>query len=106
MRRRKKYVAWVFLGPSLIIYLYFFIYPTISAFRISLYKWSGFTQKMKFVGFKNFIRLVGDDSFYSTLSNTFIILIIGGILIFLITFGFSLILNSGVKGKKIFRNIL
>lgn len=106
MRKRSKYIAWIFLAPSLILYLYFFIYPTIEAFRISFYNWSGFSDKMEFIGFKNFTRLVTDVSFLEALKNTFLLLIIGGIGIFILSLIFSLFLNSGIRGKKIYRSII
>lgn len=104
--KRRKYLAWVFLAPSLVIYLYFFVYPIIEALRISFYKWSGFTETMEFVGLKNFTKLLRDDSFLAALKNTFLILLIGGIGIFLFSFIFSIIINSGIRGKKVYRSII
>ncbi len=86
MRRRRRYIAWMFLAPSLILYLCLFIYPAINGLRISLYEWSGFTVDMNFVGFKNFTRLINDSSFLMALKNTFLILVVGGIGIFLLAF--------------------
>ena len=106
MKKRRRYIAWVFLTPSLILYLYFFVYPTINGLRISLYNWSGFTVKMEYVGFKNFSKLIVDEVFLSSLKNTLILLIIGGLAIFLIAFVLSLILNSGIRGKKVYRSII
>ena len=67
MKKRRGYIAWIFLGPSLIMYLYFFVYPTIKAVRISFYRWSGFTANMEFIGFENFSKLISDDSFLAAL---------------------------------------
>lgn len=106
MKKRRKYIAWIFLAPSLILYLYFFVYPIIEAIRLSFYKSSGFTQNPEFVGFKNFLKLVSDDSFLSALKNTLLLLVIGGICIFLIAFIFSLLLGSGIRGKKVYRTII
>jgi len=106
MKKRRRYIAWIFLAPSLIMYLYFFVYPTIEAIRLSFFKLSGFTQNPEFVGFKNFSKLISDDSFLMALKNTLLLLIIGGIGIFLIAFVFSLLLGSGIKGKKIYRTII
>jgi len=104
--KRRRYIAWIFLAPSLIMYLYFFVYPTIEAIILSFYKASGFTQNPEFVGFKNFSKLISDDSFLAALKNTLLLLVIGGIGIFLIAFIFSLLLGSGIKGKKVYRTII
>ena len=104
--KRKKYVAWLFLVPSLIFYLYFFVYPTINSFRISFYKWTGFSEEMEFVGWKNFASLLTDDNFHASLKATFLLIIVGGIGIFLLSFIFSLLLGSGIRGKKVYRSII
>ena len=106
MKRRRKYTAWLFLAPSLLLYLAFFVYPTIEALRISFYKWSGFSDDMDFVGLNNFIRLIRDTSFHAALKNTLVLLIIGGVGIFILAFLFSFLLNSGIRGKKIYRSII
>lgn len=106
MKKRRKFVAFLFIAPSLILYLYFFVYPAIESLRTSFYKWSGFSKSMEFIGFKNYLKLISDDSFLAALKNTLLLLIIGGIGIFLLAFIFSLFLNSGIKGKKLYRTII
>lgn len=106
MRKRKGFSAWLFLLPSLILYLCFFIFPMVEALRISFYKWSGFTKHMQFVGIKNFEKLIQDSSFLMALKNTLLLLFLGGIGIFFLIFVFSLFLNSGIRGKKIYRSII
>lgn len=108
MKRRKGYIAWIFLAPSLILYLYFFVYPTIEAIKLSFYEGSTFATTMKFVGFKNFSKLVSDSIFLGVFKNTLLIVTIGGIGIFLIAFIFSLLLGSGtgIRGKKLYKTII
>jgi len=106
MEKRRGYIAWIFLAPSLIMYLFFFVYPMIEAIRISFYKWSGFAINMEFVGFKNFSRLISDDSFLAAFKNTLLLLIGGGIGIFLLAFVLAFLLGSGIKGKKVYRTII
>ena len=106
MNRRRRYKAWLFLAPSLLLYLAFFVYPTIEALRISFYKWSGFSEHMEFVGLDNFFRLLSDTSFHAALKNTLLLLVVGGVCIFILAFLFSFLLNSGIRGKKIYRSII
>lgn len=106
MKRRRKHVAWLFLSPSLLLYLAFFIYPTVDAFRISFYKWSGFSEEMEFVGLANFARLLRDTSFLAALKNTMLLMVVGGAGIFVLAFFFSFLLNSGIRGKKMYRSII
>ena len=105
MRRKNgNLIGWLFLAPSMILYLWFFIYPVIEAFRLSFYKWSGFKLEKEFIGIKNYIILFKDDTFYFVIKNTFLILVVGGIFIFLLAFCFSVMMGSGIKGKRFFRN--
>jgi len=57
----------LYLLPSLIILGIFAYYPTLSVFRLSLYKWEFLSPKMEFVGFDQFVRLFGDDRFWNSL---------------------------------------
>ncbi len=36
--------AYLFISPFFILFLVFFLYPTIQSFDLSLYKWEGFSQ--------------------------------------------------------------
>lgn len=106
MEKRRAYSAWIFLAPSLILYLSLFVYPTIEAFRVSFYKWSGFAANMEFVGFDNFLKLITDTSFFAALKNTLLLLTVGGMGSFLLAFIFSYLLGSGIRGKKVYRTII
>lgn len=106
MLKGRKYIGWLFLLPSLIIYIYFFINPAIQAFKISFYKWVGFREEMVYVGLKNYIRLSKSSDFLSSLKTTLIILFVGGIFILIIALVFSTLLNSGIRRKKLYRNII
>ena len=53
-RRKSRIIIPLFLLPALAIYVTFFIYPAIDAFRIALYDWSGFGNNPTYVGLGNF----------------------------------------------------
>lgn len=61
---------------------------------------------MEFIGFNNFIRLFRDTSFHAALKNTMLLLFVGGAGIFILAFLFSFLVNSGIRGKKIYRSII
>lgn len=106
MKKRRNFIAWVFLVPSFVFYLIFIIYPALNAFRVSFYKWSGFSSNMEFIGLKNFGRLFLDEDFLRSLENTILLMVIGGIAVFVIAFIFSVFLSSGIRGKKLYRSII
>jgi len=103
--RNRKLIS-PFLMPALFLYLLFFIYPTIRAFYYSAFEWTGFTAEPKFIGLRNFVELMNDRWFWRSLSNTAIILCVGGLFIFGLAFLFTAILSSGIKGKKFFRSVI
>jgi len=96
----------LFLLPAGIIYLVFFLLPTIFAIYFSLFDWSGLGANMKFIGLKNFVQLANDKVFLLSLRNTLMILFLGLLIIFPVTFLLSVLINSGIKGKKFFRTMI
>jgi ABC-type sugar transport system permease subunit len=106
MRKERKHIIIPFLLPAGILYLVFFIYPTIQALAVSLYDWSGFTPNWTFIGLENFRELLSDEVFWGTLRFTVLILVVGGLLVFGIAFLFTAILSSGIRGKRFFRAVL
>jgi ABC-type sugar transport system permease subunit len=94
------------LFPATLVYLVFFIIPSVQALYISLTNWSGFTASMKFIGVQNFVELVKDPTFWIAYRNTIEILFVGGLGVFLLAFLFTSVLSSGIKGKRFFRAVI
>ena len=77
--RRKKERAGFILAcilPAIILFLTFLIYPTIEVFRMSMYRWGGFSKNKQFVGFDNFVTLWKDENFSRTIQNTILLIVI------------------------------
>lgn len=106
MRKERKHIIIPFLLPAALLYLVFFIYPTVRALYVSLYDWSGFTPTWTFVGLDNFKELLNDQVYWNALTFTLILMVVGGILVFGIAFLFTGLLSSGMRGKKFFRAVL
>lgn len=101
---KRKWALVAGLVPALLIYVVFAIYPIILSFYYSVMNWDGFTD-MQFVGLKNFVKIFHDPIFWnSTENNIFVVLasVFGQIPIALFI---ALLLNSKIKGAKIFRTI-
>ncbi|MBL8134153.1 MAG: sugar ABC transporter permease, partial [Anaerolineae bacterium] len=81
MRVSNRFIALLIL-PSFVLYLIFFIVPTVQALIYSLYDWSGFGAAPQFIGLSNFQELLNDRVFWRSISNTVGILIVGGIVVF------------------------
>ncbi|MCH8979788.1 MAG: sugar ABC transporter permease [Armatimonadetes bacterium] len=61
--------AMFYLAPALLMYGFFVLWPLVNAFRLSMFRFTGLSEKMKFVGFDNFNRLIQSDNFYQSLKN-------------------------------------
>lgn len=96
----------LFLAPALVLYLGLMIYPSFQAFKLSLYATSGFGDTPVWVGLDNYVRLWFDPIFWKAVRNMLVILSIGGLVVFGLAFLFTVLLNSGISGKKAFRALI
>jgi raffinose/stachyose/melibiose transport system permease protein len=68
--RRVAPALYLFPVPALVIYLMFFVVPTLQTFQYSVTNWDGYSAAFDFVGLKNFTRaLTGDSLFTNALLN-------------------------------------
>lgn len=95
-----------YLLPAVALYIIFFIGPAIYGVWISFHKWSGFTKDMDFVGLKNYLKIFSDPIYWSSFKNMMMILVGGGIFVFLIGMLFTALLSSGMPAKKAVRAII
>lgn len=100
-RKRKEYiVALLFILPSLLGIMFFYIVPYIISFIKSLY--AGNT----YVGFDNYIDLLNNDIFLLALKNTAVFTIIAIPLLMVVSFLIALFLNSFKSISSFFRSSL
>lgn len=104
MMRRRMVIA--FLAPALLLYLGFLILPAVQAFYLSFYDTSGFGNSAEWVGLSNYARLWGDSVFWRAIRNMALIMFVGGIATFGLAFLFTMLMNAGMKGKKLFRTLI
>lgn len=105
MRVRKRLIV-LFLLPAGLLYFFFFLLPALQAFQYSFFEWSGFGEEKTFVGFSNYLEIFQDNLFWLSFRNTMVILLVGGVIVFSIAFLMTVALNSGIKGKKLFRSLI
>ncbi len=101
----KYRVAYVYIAPFYILFLIFTLFPMVSGFFLSFFRWDGLGP-MHFLGLQNYINIFKDRLFWKALSNTLLIGIIAHIPILLGGLCLAYILNSKlVKGQNIFKTI-
>ena len=104
-QNKKAFIA-VCITPALLLFFIFLVVPTFDVFRMSLYKWGGYTDDKTFVGFDNFVKLFQSDKFYQVFQNSILLIVV--VTVFTIAFSilFAALLTRGTfKGKDTFRII-
>lgn len=76
---RSVLIGWIFLFPSILMYVVFMIYPLLRTFYLSLTDWSGFGQA-RHIGLNNFLSIFTDTMFRKALQNTLYFAVVSGIL--------------------------
>ena len=104
--KQKIFWAYVFLLIPLIFFLYIRIFPTLQAFRMSLYDWRPLAVEQEFIGFENYQWLLEDPTFWLTCFNTFLYTVVAVIFKAVLGIGLAVILNRDFKGKGIMRAIV
>lgn len=106
MTKKKERSRFIFccLAPAVILFTIFMLIPTIDVFRMSLYKWGGYTAEKTFVGLDNFKILLQSDKFYQAFQNSVLLIVI----VTIVTFGMAIIFaailtREKLKGQTFFR---
>lgn len=68
LERKKLPWIYLFILPSIIVFLMFYLWPIVSAIATSFTKWNGFTVP-EFNGLNNYIRLFKQESFLIAIKN-------------------------------------
>lgn len=103
VRNEQKKVPFLFMGPSLVMISIVFLYPIISVLIDSFFQISG--QKRTFVGVQNFKALLGNDLFWTSLTNNLKFFICVPVLIFLGIL-FAVLLYNQIPGWRVYRVLM
>lgn len=98
MNKEKGRGRFIFLclAPAVLLFVIFMIVPTIDVFRMSLFKWGGYTEEKTFVGLQNFQKLLQSDRFYQSFQNNVLIIVI----VTIVTFSLALLFASILTREK------
>ena len=102
-RNQRALAPWLFLAPGIAMFLLYVIFPIFQSILISFYEWDGLGKKT-WVGMGNYVDLLDDDSFYTSLSNNLIWLLLylaaipAGLAV-------ALFLNQTVSGIRIYKSL-
>jgi multiple sugar transport system permease protein len=102
-RNQRKLAPWLFLAPGVLMFLVYVIAPIFQSIWISFYDWDGIGAKT-WIGLGNYIELIDDDAFYTSLQNNILWLVLymlavpAGLFI-------AIFLNQTVTGIRIYKSL-
>lgn len=102
-RNIKKYWP-IFLLPTLVAFILFFIAPFIIGVYLSFCKFTTITDA-KFVGLINYTKIFTDATFVHSLWFTALFTIVTVIFINVIGFAVAMLLTKPIRGKNLFRTV-
>ena len=92
------------LTPAVLLFTIFMLVPTINVFKMSLFKWGGYTPHQEFVGLNNFKILFQSDNFYQAFQNSLFLLVFVSIFTMALALVMAGIMTrEKIKGQSFFR---
>jgi len=102
-QNQQRLAPGLFLAPGIFMFAIYVIFPIFQSMSISLYAWDGLGEK-EYVGLANYVELMDDRAFYTSLKNNVIWLVLymlaipGGLFV-------ALFLNQTVRGIRIYKSL-
>ena len=106
MEKKRKRILLSLSIPAFLLIVIFMIVPLGNALRVSFFKWNGYSQKMKFIGLKNYRSLFSDKVFWRSTVNTFIYGFGSTLLQNIMGLSAAIFVNKEFKGRNFVRLIL
>jgi multiple sugar transport system permease protein len=100
---QRRLAPWLFLAPGMIMFAVYVIIPIFQSMWISFYDWDGLGQP-EWIGVENYVELVGDDSFYTSLHNNVLWLVLY-MLALPIGLFIAIFLNQTVWGMRAYKSL-
>ncbi|POO55801.1 MULTISPECIES: carbohydrate ABC transporter permease [Agrobacterium] len=102
-RNQQKLAPWLFLAPGLLMFVIYVLVPIFESIWISFHDWDGMGE-MSWVGFGNYAELLHDDTFYVSLKNNIIWLVLY-LLSIPAGLAVALFLNQNVRGIRLYKSL-
>ncbi|KQQ09704.1 MULTISPECIES: carbohydrate ABC transporter permease [Rathayibacter] len=113
VRRRRRSLGWagrlevaILVGPALIVFLAFVIFPVVMAAYYGFFSWQGYGVPTDFVGFRNYLTILQDPTFHEALSHNGTIVILSLVLQGPAAILIALLLNRKLRGQSIIRVLI
>ena len=112
-RRRPRGLGWagrlevmILVGPALIFFVGFVIFPVIMAGYYGFFRWSGFGPATDFIGLQNYVTIFTDPIFQQALGHNAFIVVASLVLQGPIAILLALLLNRRMRGQSVIRVLI
>jgi len=102
-RNQRTLAPWLFLAPGILMFMVYVILPIFQSIWISFHEWDGLGPST-WVGLQNYVDLFNDDSFYTSLENNVIWLVLY-LLAVPMGLAVALLLNQTVWGIRLYKSL-
>ena len=106
MEKRRKWTLLSLSIPAFLLIFIFMIVPLGNAVKVSFFKWNGYSQKMKWIGLKNYVSIFSDKVFLRSTMNTFIYGFGSTLIQNIAGLSAALLVNRQFRGRNFVRLIL
>ena len=101
--KRSGASSYIFLSPTLLVFLTFVVFPVIFSFYLSFHKWNMFSSEKSLVGFDNYRRIIASGEFWMVLRHTLVYTLGTVPLNMVFALLVAYFLNKKIAGKRILR---
>lgn len=108
MKKNKAKIFWFSL-PAVLSLLIMFVYPVCRTVLMSFFQVESVTATMadwSFYGLGNYLKIFKSASFLTSMRNMLLIWFVGGIITLALAMLMSVVVTSGIRGKKFFRAVI
>ncbi len=95
-----------FVGPALVLFSVFVVWPIIRAVQFSLYRWKGFGPLVDFVGLRNYVSVLTNDVFIGAFTHNMVIVVLSLLIQLPVGLAIALLLNRRMRGQGLLRTII
>ena len=111
--RRPRGIGWrgrieiaLLVGPALLVFLGFVIFPVVAAAYYGFFNWKGYGAPTDFVGFDNYLIILQDKNFHEALAHNAFIVVASLVLQGPVALVLALLLNRRMRGQSIIRVLI
>lgn len=104
--QKKNRLINLFYVPALALFAVFVVLPFIKGIYLSLTNWNGYSPSYKFVGLKNYARMLTDENVRTAFVNTIIYGFGSTLVQNVLGIAFSILLNKKFRGRSLIRTVI